>query len=107
MVALQTVERDDAPPEGIIVGAAMLLVVASLPILRNVISGDMDYATAAGPLTLVKMLADHVLLDVYDPEEADDLNDINLDDIDFDELASRLGISDLDLGSDGDPNDRR
>ena len=107
MVALQNVESDDATPEAVIVGAAMLQAVATLPILRSVIAGDMDYETAAGPLTLAKMLADHILLDVLDPDGSADPDDIDLDDIDFEELAAQLGISDLDLDIDGEPNDRR
>ena len=107
MVALQNVGADDATPEAIIVGAAMLQAVATLPILRNVIAGSMGYEAAAGPLTLVKMLADHILLDVLDPEGSDDMDGVDSDDIDFDELAAQLGISDLDLDIDGDPNDRQ
>ena len=104
LVALENLENDDAPDEAVIVGAAMLQVVATLPILRNVIAGEMDYEAAASPLMLVKMLADHALLDVLDPE--DGLDDLDLDDIDFDQLASDLGISGLELDYGGGPNDR-
>ena len=104
LVALENLESDDASEEATIVGAAMLQVVAALPVLRSVIAGDMDYEAAAPPLMLVKMLADHALLDVLEPE--DGLDDLDLDDIDFDQLASDLGISGLELDYGGGPDDR-
>ena len=106
MVALDTLELDEATEEATIVGAAMLQLVASRPILRDVISGDLDYEAAAAPLTVIKMLTDHLLIDVLDPEGLDDL-DVDLDDIDFNQLAAELGLSELDLDFDDEaPNDR-
>ncbi|MYC34922.1 MAG: hypothetical protein F4X64_17335 [Chloroflexi bacterium] len=104
MVALGTLESDDDSEEATIVGAAMLQAVGALPILRNVIAGEMDYEAAAPPLMMIKMLADHALLDVLDPD--DGLEDLDFDDIDLDQLASDLGVPGLDLDYGGGPNDR-
>jgi len=109
MVALDTLELENATEEATIVGAAMLQLVASRPILRDVISGDLDFEAAAAPLTVIKMLTDHLLVDVLDPEGLDDLDDldVDLDDIDFNQLAAELGLSEFDLDlDDGAPNDR-
>ena len=106
MVALENLESEDASDEATIVGAAMLQAVASRPLLRDVIAGDLDYEAAAAPLTVIKMLTDHLLLDVLNPEGLDDIDDLDLNDIDFSQLASELGVSEFDLDFDGEPNDR-
>lgn len=103
MIALGSLASEDASPETRMVGVAMFQSVASRPLLRNVISGDMDFETAAGALSVIKILADGLMQDILGP---DDLDDLDLDDIDFEELASQLGISELDLDLDGDSDDR-
>ncbi len=103
MVALDVLASDDPTEEATIVGVAMLQLVATRPILRDIIDNKMDYEAAAAPLMVIKMLADHLMLDVLDPEGMDDLD---MDDIDFDELASQLGMSNFDDNFDGDLNDR-
>ena len=103
MVAMSTLYRDDASASDIIVGVAMLRAVASRPLLRNVIFGDMDHEAATAGLSVINLLADHLLADVFD---ADELDDLDLDDIDFDRLANDLGVSDFDLDLDGDSDGR-
>ena len=104
MVALASLATEEESDEARIVGVAMMQAVASRPLLRNVIAGDMDYEAAAAALSVIKMLADGLLQDIFPSGGMDDLDDLDLDDIDFDELASQLGLSDLDL--DGDSDDR-
>ena len=104
MVALATLASQETSDEARIVGVAMMQAVASRPLLRNVITGDMDYEAAAGALSVIKMLSDGLLEDIFPSDSLGDFDDLDLDDIDFDELASQLGLSDLDL--DGDPDDR-
>ena len=81
----------------------MLNAVTSRPLLRGVITGDLDTDTAAGALTVINMLSTHLLGDVFD---LDDIDDLDLDDIDFEELAAQLGVSDFDDDIDGEPNGR-
>lgn len=104
MVALNALALDDASDEARIVGVAMMQAVASRPLLRNVITGDMDYGAAAGALSVIKMLSDGLLQDIFQSDAPGDQDDLDLDDIDFDELVSRLGISEMEL--DGDYDDR-
>jgi len=106
MVALETLTSDATSDEARIVGVAMMQAVASRPLLRNVISGDMDYEAAAGALSVIKMLSDGLLQDIFTTGGSDDFDDLDLDDIDFDELASQLGLSELELDPDGDYDDR-
>ena len=106
MIALGTLAAEDTPDEARIVGVAMMQSVASRPLLRNVIAGDMDFETAAGALTVIKLLCDGLLNDLFPAEGMGSFDDLHYDDIDFDDLASQLGISDLELDLDGDSNDR-
>lgn len=103
MVAISTLSSDDAPEQDVIVGVSMLNAVTSRPLLRGVITGDLDTDTAAGALTVINMLSTHLLGDVFD---LDDIDDRDLDDIDFEELAAQLGVSDFDDDIDGEPNGR-
>ncbi len=107
MVALETLASDAATDEARIVGVAMMQAVASRPLLRNVIAGDMDYEAAAGALSVIKMLSDGLLQDIFASDGGlDDFDDLDLDDIDFEDLASQLGLAELDLDPDGDYDDR-
>ena len=106
MAALATLASDDASDEARIVGAAMMQAVASRPLLRNVIAGDMDYEAAAAALSVIKMLSDGLLQDIFPADSLDDIDDLDLDDMDFDALASQLGLSELGLDPDGDYDDR-
>ncbi len=103
MVAISTLSSDQAPEQDVIVGVSMLNAVTSRPLLRGVISGDLDTDTAAGALSVINMLSTHLLGDVMD---IDDIDDLDLDDIDLEELAAQLGVSDFDEGIDGDLNGR-
>ena len=103
MVAISTLSSDDAPEQDVIVGVAMLNSVATRPLLRGVISGELDADTAAGALSVINMLSAHLLGDALD---LDDIDDLDLDDIDFEELAAQLGVSDFDDDKDGEPNGR-
>ena len=103
MVAISNLTSDEAPEQDVIVGVAMLNSVASRPLLRSVISGDLDTDTAAGALSVINMLSTHLLGDLLD---LDDFDDLDLDDIDFDELAAQLGVSEFDEGINGDLNGR-
>ncbi len=103
MVAISTLSSDDAPEQDVIVGVAMLNSVATRPLLRGVISGELDADTAAGALSVINMLSAHLLGDALD---LDDIDDLDLDDIDFEELAARLGVSDFDDDVDGELNGR-
>ena len=102
-IALDTVENDEATEEAVIVGAAMMQAVANGPILRNVLSGDMDFDAAAPALMVVKMLVDHLVGDILD---LDELGDIDFDDLDLDDLNGPI-LFDPDHDFDGDFDDRR
>ena len=107
-IALDTVENDEVSEEAVIVGAAMMQAVASRPILRNVLSGDMDFDAAAPALMVIKMLVDHLVGDLFDLDELGDvdLDDMDLDDMDLDDLNRALML-DPDHDFDGDFDDRR
>lgn len=105
MVAVETLETESATDEAVIVGAAMMQAVASRPILRNIISGDMDYDAAVPALMVIKMLADHLVSDVVGDDDFD-LDDIDLDDFDFDAFGESLGFPASDDDFDGEFNDR-
>ncbi len=105
-VALTALDSAGAPDEARIVGVAMMQAVVSRPILQDVISGDVDYEDAAASLSVIKIFSDSLLQDVFPPDGLDDLDDVDLDDIDFGELASQLGLSEAELDLYGDSNDR-
>jgi hypothetical protein len=103
MIAISALTDDDAPVADVIVGVAMLNTVASRPLLRSVISGDLDNETVAGALSVFNMLSNELLGAAID---LDDIDDLDLDDIDFSEWASQRGISEIYPDFDGEPNDR-
>ncbi len=101
MMAIQGVSSDDSTEAEVIIGIAMLNAVASRPLLRSVISGDLDHETAAGALSVVNLLCSQLVGNLSD---SDGFDDIDLDDLDFSELAAELGVSEFDV--DGEWDDR-
>ena len=101
MMAIQGVSSDDSTEAEVVIGIAMLNAVASRPLLRSVISGDLDHETAAGALSVVNLLCSQLVGNLSD---SDGLDDLDLDDLDFSELAAELGVSDFDV--DGEWDDR-
>ena len=96
LMALNTLLSDDNSEAGLIVGAEMFRSVTMRSVLRNVIAGRMETEEAAAAVMVINSLTAHHL--------GVDLDDV--DDVDLDELASMLGVSDLDLDWDDDLDDR-
>jgi hypothetical protein len=98
MTALTTLLEDDGSDDAKTVGVAMFRSVATRPILLNVVEGKMEFESATAALEVIDTLAESLLDGVFDSDEIDDL--------DIDELAAVLGVSNLDLDWDGDFDDR-
>ena len=100
MTALTTLaeESGSGSDDAKTVGTAMFRAVASRPILLSVTHGQMDFEAAAAALAVIDTLANGF-------SDGDiDIDDI--DDLDIDELADILGVSDLNLDWDNDYDDR-
>ena len=97
MAALNALTEEDGSDDARTVGVAMFRAVATRPILLSVAEGRMDFEAATAALEVINTLADGFSGDV-------DFDD--LDDLDIDELADVLGISELGLDWDDDFDDR-
>ena len=98
MTALNALMDEDGSDEARVVGAAMFRAVATRPILLSVADGRMDFDAATAALDVIE-----TLVSGFSGEDID-LDDI--DDLDIDELANILGVSDLVLDWDDDFDDR-
>ena len=98
MAALNTLMDEDGSDDARTVGAAMFRAVATRPILLSVADGRMDFEAATAALEVIESLAGGFLADGFEPDD--------LDDLDIDELADVLGVSDLGLYWDDEFDDR-
>lgn len=71
LMALEEISTDDGAPEAKAVAIAMFEQVALKPILRDAISGELDFATAASGIAAVKAFAELLLEDVFGTDDAD------------------------------------
>ena len=92
LMALNTLLSDDNSEPALIVGAEMFRSVTMRSVLRSVIAGRMETEDAAAAIMVINSLTAHHL--GVDPDDVDD--------VDLDELAAMLGVSDLDWDDDID-----
>ena len=98
MTALNALMEEDGSDDAKTVGAAMFRAVATRPILLSVADGRMDFEAATAALEVIDTLAGGF------SDGDGDFDDF--DDLDIDELADILGVSDLRLDWHDDFDDR-
>ena len=98
MAALNALAEEDGSDDAKTVGAAMFRAVATRPILLSVADGRMDFEAATAALEVIDTLAGGF------SDGGGDLDDF--DDLDIDDLADILGVSDLGLDWHDDFDDR-
>lgn len=98
ITALNALMEEDGSDDAKTVGVAMFRAVATRPILLSVADGRMDFEAATAALEVIDTLAGGFM------DGDGDFDDF--DDLDIDELADILGVSDLGLDWHDDFNDR-